>query len=517
MSTNNLSIVQSPVKAADKVPVITNWNPLIGFMIYKDAVISSLFFYKIGLQVYLGTSASGTLLATYKQRRNGYSVDVTDGKARAFFDVKNVINTQLVDTVYDQNLEGIPFSTIHKLGANTYIEGDPAVTKYYIFSKNGDRNTAQTQIAQIHVRAIDCYSTSTATAVTCNTPSTPVSNTSFYMQASLNLFAERSTTASVVDTDYIQGIAFQTYCLNSATKQFLSDVAISSYVNPLSIGSYLNYIYYDTDTQVGDYHTVAFLNSETDFDSAAVKMEIKYYSSTDSVLSTSYITNISNNGGSIPLTSGTEVDSNEERILYFGSGPGNLNGFTDSYNGNSTTHKPSHASNAGWDYYTVKAVDASNAAMSALYSFKRQDKSCKGYVMRRLAWRNSKGGWDYLNFQAKSTDKIDISRNKYSKVIGIFNKSKYRYSNWDKGQAIRETSAVRKETLNTGYLDAEQASLIKECLFSTDVYIVSNVDTQFTQSVIVTDSSYIKKTVANDNLIQYTVQIEYSNNVNTNS
>ena len=84
MSTNNLSIVQSPVNASDKVPVITNWNPMIGFMIYKDQNISSLFFYKIGLKVYLGTDTTGTLLATYNQRRNGYSVDVGAGKARAF-------------------------------------------------------------------------------------------------------------------------------------------------------------------------------------------------------------------------------------------------------------------------------------------------------------------------------------------------------------------------------------------------------------------------------------------------
>ena len=152
-----------------------------------------------------------------------------------------------------------------------------------------------------------------------------------------------------------------------------------------------------------------------------------------------------------------------------------------------------------------------------LYAFKKQDKSCKGYTMRRLAWRNSKGAYDYLNFELKSTDTLDVTRNKYSKMIGIFNKSKYRYSDWDKGQAVRETSAIRKETLNTGYLDAEQASLVKECLLSTDVYIVQNVDTGITQSVIVTDSSYIKKTVANDKLIQYTVKIEYSNNVNTNS
>jgi len=515
MSTNNLSIVQSPVKAADKVPVITNWNPMIGFMIYKDAVISSLFFYKIGLQVYKGSSTSGTLLATYKQRRNGYSVDVAAGKARAFFDVKNVVNTVLVDTVFDQNLDGIPFSTIHKLGANTYESGGSVA--YRIFSTNGDRSKSETQIAQIHVRAIDCYATSTASEVTCFTPSTPVSNTSFYMQGSLNLFQARSTTTSGVDTDYIQGVAMQLYCLNGVRKLLLSDVEASSYVDPVGISTRLNYIYYDADSQVGDYHTLAFLNGETDFDSKPVKMEIKYYSKSDVLLSTSYIVNEAAIGGAKPLTSGTEVDEDRERIIYFGAGPGNLNGFTDSANFNSTTHKPSHASNDGWDYYTVKAVDGSNNAMSALYAFKKMDKSCKGYTMRRLAWRNSKGAYDYLNFELKSTDTLDITRNKYSKMIGIFNKSKYRYSDWDKGQAVRETSAIRKETLNTGYLDAEQASLVKECLLSTDVYIVENVDTGITQSVVVTDSSFIKKTVANDKLIQYTVKIEYSNNVNTNS
>jgi hypothetical protein len=52
---------------------------------------------------------------------------------------------------------------------------------------------------------------------------------------------------------------------------------------------------------------------------------------------------------------------------------------------------------------------------------------------------------------------------------------------------------------------------------STDVYIVENTDTTYTQGVIVTDSSIVKKTVANDKLIQYTIKIEYANNVNTNS
>ena len=52
---------------------------------------------------------------------------------------------------------------------------------------------------------------------------------------------------------------------------------------------------------------------------------------------------------------------------------------------------------------------------------------------------------------------------------------------------------------------------------STNVYILENSDTEFTQAVMVTDSSIVKKTVANDKLIQYTINIEYANPVNTNS
>ena len=52
---------------------------------------------------------------------------------------------------------------------------------------------------------------------------------------------------------------------------------------------------------------------------------------------------------------------------------------------------------------------------------------------------------------------------------------------------------------------------------STDVYIVENDDTTYTEAVMVTDSSFVKKTVANDKMIQYTINIEYANPINTNS
>lgn len=52
---------------------------------------------------------------------------------------------------------------------------------------------------------------------------------------------------------------------------------------------------------------------------------------------------------------------------------------------------------------------------------------------------------------------------------------------------------------------------------STNVQIVENADTTFTAPVMVSDKSFIKKTVANDKMIKYTINIEYANTINTNS
>ena len=53
---------------------------------------------------------------------------------------------------------------------------------------------------------------------------------------------------------------------------------------------------------------------------------------------------------------------------------------------------------------------------------------------------------------------------------------------------------------------------------STNVEVIENADTDYTVPVMVTDTSFVRKTVANDKIqIQYTIQIEYANPLNTNS
>ena len=503
----SLSFPQKPVDSSLKLPVITNWNPLIGYMLFYDASIAALFYYKLVLEVRT-QSISGTLLGKIRQRRNGYSDDIANNKARAFFDLRDIVNTQLVDTQYDQNCDGVPFEPIHKVGSSAGFLDK-------IFSKNGNAQQGKTQIVKIHVRGYQSYSTNASISPTDDLTGSAV-NERFYMQGSLPLFEKRSfiRSSNTYDTEFIQGDAFNDFVLKSITSRFLSDVEKFTDSTVGSTAQYINYV------QSTDYHTLAFINGNTDFNSRGATLLIQYFDSSGlQIGSDQSFANQASNGGFIPnVTTDTSVTPNvtiedKYRLLYFGCGPANLEAQTVN-----TSARPSAFTD--YAYYRITALNSLAATMSATYYFIKQDinsKSCKGFTTRRLAFRNSLGCYDYFNFTKKSTQTVNISRDTYGSVIGTFNKSKWRYDDYQRGSTVRQTTAKLKETLNTDWITEEQATLIEKLLMSTDVYVIENVDTDFTQAVMVTSSSHIRKTVANDNLIQYSVDIEYANNLNTNS
>ena len=503
----NITFEQEPVNTVDKVPVITNWNPMIGYMLYYDD-ISGLFYFRLVLEVRLDSS-TGTLIAKIKQRRNGFGPD-NDGatqRARAFFDLRSIINSQLVNTVEDQNPNGIPFGSIHKLGANLGEDSDGDLVTLKIFSVNGDSRTDETQMQTIYVKGYQ-QSSGAVDAIPSEEPTPNVEDTLIYMAASLPLLTARDD-----DSEYIQGTAFQPYQASSVTDRFLSDVGITT--DPTyGVTGYINYVQWNDTTNVGDYHTVAFLNDYGNFTSDLDKINIKYYNAAGGLLSTTEIANSSTYGGWTPSTSVGMED--KHRLLYFGCGAGNLEGqtvvaFQDA--------KPSDAANDGWAYYKIQGTGSGGITdpATANYYFIKESGSCKGFKVRRLAWRNSLGCYDYFNFKMKSTQTIEVTRNNYNTIMGRFNGSKWSYNNTMRGKRTREVTAVLKETLNTDWMTEDQAFLLEKLVMSTDVYIVENADTEFTQGVMVTDSSIVKKTRANDKLIKYTIQIEYANNVNTNS
>lgn len=503
MALGSISFEQEPVDATDKVPVITNWNPVIGYMLFNDD-ISGLFYFKLVLEVYSELGTTDTMLvAKIRQRRNGYPADNAGGtqRARALFDLRDIINSLLVDTNYDQNNSSK--KPIHSLGGNVAAK---------IFSKNGDNSqyygngtTTKTQILGVRVKGYQNYSSSVSESPSDDdTPS--VTGDSFYMAASLPLETARST--DLTPTAYIQSDVFAKYKTSSSSNLFLSDA------NNINTGGQI-----EQSVLENDLHTVAFLNDNTKFVSSIQWIKIIYYDSSDAAIGNpQFIANSLANGGLDPNSTTTDVN----RIIYFGCGPGNLQASTvDAYSSAGTVAGGARPSNfSGWAYYTIVGVDSNIVVTekTKTYKFIKQDGSCKGYKVRRLAWRNSLGAWDYFNFTKKSSQTIKIERNTYSTLIGNFNEQLYTYSNLQRGKNTRQTTAMLEETINTDWLDESDTILIENLLKSTNAQIVANADTDNSVPVMVTDSAFIRKTVANDNIkIQYTIRLQYANPINTNS
>ena len=474
-----LSFEQEPISDSTTSPVITNWTPIVPYVLYRSVSIASLFYYKLVLEIRIN-DASGTLLGKIKQRRNGFSDDIAADKARAIFDLKDIVNSQLEDTNADQNATT---KTIHKVGTNS------ATTP---FSQNNN------QFLTIYVKGYENYS-SAANISPSDDLDDAINDTKFYIAASLDLNIARGT-ADFQDT------AFSSYSLSGSTSLFLSDIQDSSADNIGTVKR--NYI------QSTDYHTIGMLNGVSDLASDAYFIGIQYYDSSNNVINSpggtaiEYIANTNLNGGANP---DTEVNTNPERLLYFGCGPANLESQS-----RNTEARPSEFDN--WAYYTIRAYDSNaTTTKSALYYFINQDGSCKGYTTRRLAWRNSLGCFDYFNFKKKSTQTINVTRNNYNTLLGNFSSDMYSYNNFSRGKNTRNTTAIVREVINTDWITEQDAVLLEGLIMSTNIQIVENSDTTYTVPVLVTDTSFIKKTVANDKMIKYTINIEYANPINTNS
>tara|TARA_Y100001972_G_scaffold118656_1_gene159005 strand:- start:2711 stop:4255 length:1545 start_codon:yes stop_codon:yes gene_type:complete len=512
-----ITLVQLPNNQS--VPVITNWTPMTGYMVFSNTNNSSLFYQKLILRVRLG-DITGEIVALMKQRGNGYSVDIQNNNARAFFDVREIANAQVVDTYFNQNCDGAPFQSIHTVGASTGTNSSSGTQLTALpFSVNGNRSQAKFQIVKLHVQAGEESSTSISASPTSTFNVTAQGqDNQYYLQASLPLEAPRFVTGGggSVNTTYIQGIAFNSFRLTSSASRFLSTIIPTEFtVGGTNINGYRNNVFFDTDTNQGDLHTLAFLNGSA-FNSEGASMEVEYFDSSNSSIGSYAFDNLDTTGGYSPYVTPTD---DGQRLLYFGCGPGNLQAQSDN-----TSARPSN--NSSFVYYTVQAKSATSGGgsdRSAKYYFFK-DNSCTKFVQskRRLAFINSVGGYDYLNFTMRNTQTIDIKRDNYDKMLGVFSGSKYRYDNADRGTTTVKVHSKIKETLQSDYIPQSQGQLFADLFLSRRVDMLVSFMSGSTQvnvvyPVVVTDNSFVIKKSETDGLIQYTVNIEYANPYNNNS
>ena len=478
---------------------VTNWTPVAGYMAYQDN-ISSLYYFKLIIEVRVG-DGSGELLAKLKQKPNGYITDAAAGRARAFFDLKDIINDYVAPTLYDQNDATPPYRSIHTIGANTAAKP---------LSVSGDRLSAKPQVVEIYVKAYQEYSQAENVSPTEDATEN-VTDTQFYMQTARYLMKPRNTSTGIIQPP--TNMTVWGYALLFLTDQplgqgFSGDVGLIGWRKRIFVRD-------------GDYHTVAWLNDLTNFSSFSATITIKYYNAAGVQIAsagTETIANNSTNGGCAPSATNTDT----KRLIYFGSGPGNLE--AQSVN---TDLRPSAYPNWAWYKLTL------NSSTYGLFFVRNSDISCSKYKVRRLAWRNSYGAWDYFNFTMRNTETVELTRSSYNSLLGELGSDVYTYNDTDRGTSTSKVYAKVKESLQTDWILPDKqltdsdtggggfpigySTLMEQLFLSNEVYMIENSDTDTTIPVIVTDKKFIRKTRLTDKMIQYTVNIEHANPLNTNS
>jgi hypothetical protein len=293
------------------------------------------------------------------------------------------------------------------------------------------------------------------------------------------------------------------YIPSGATKKFLTNAPRVQFVRGSS-----------TAADNIDELTVAFINDGliTDGD-VVVKMAIEYYNSAAAQIgATKYFTNDVASGGK------ATADDVKNSLIYFGCGTSNLQNQVD-------VNDAQPSDFADWAYYVIYGADESGNQETDKYYFYRygsgakvddRHQSCTRYDNVRLAWRNRLGAWDYMNFRGKSTESVDITSTDAGSVPGTWNSATFTYDNSDRGKKTLYTEATRKLTINSDWLNPDEAVWLEELFTSTNVQILA--DSNVVYPVVITDKRYTKKTSVNNKIkIQYTVNLEYANKVRTNS
>ena len=280
---------------------------------------------------------------------------------------------------------------------------------------------------------------------------------------------EISTTATFVNAQfeqvyspYDQGIN-DTYIPDSTTSKFASILPTEIYA------------------QVKDYGTVTLINTGY---SGSRYVYIQYFSGNTALNSHHF---------QVPTT-GTFAN----KLQYIGIYPNNLEAQTIN-----TSMRPS--ANAGWTHYTVVLKSAtlpSSPKMSQTYTV-FLDEECK-YPYTRLAFWNSLGGWDYINFRNALKPRVKVSQQNYDSIGGNWFQAgpgvPYARAVNDGGTRVTNSELESSYVASSGFYEESYNAVFKDLLLSPRIL---RYDLGRWIPVVLTTRDLEIQTELNDKLIQY--------------
>tara|TARA_R110000751_G_scaffold51372_1_gene112806 strand:+ start:534 stop:1925 length:1392 start_codon:yes stop_codon:yes gene_type:complete len=211
----------------------------------------------------------------------------------------------------------------------------------------------------------------------------------------------------------------------------------------------------------------------------------------------------------------TEIDTN---VIYFGCFPGNLQNHSTKFKALVTAG----TIQGGVIIATLWSDTTGNEATSQ-YRINVNCPTLKGYEPIRLTWLNQWGTWDYYTFNMKSTKSIATKGTTYEQISGTWNESLYQINGFKGGKKAFRVNATEKITMNTDFVSEADSEWFEELINSPEVYEIKGYQddeifsslNQYVTPVRLTTSSFTRKTVANDKLMQYTFEVEKSKTLRT--
>jgi len=260
-----------------------------------------------------------------------------------------------------------------------------------------------------------------------------------------------------------------------------------------------------------DYGTISFI--ATPPNSVDTLSYIKLtYTKDDGSTSTESVSNTEANGGYDMYGS-----TSDKQILYFGCFPANLRNWSSTFQALITAET--------LDYYTVQAYNANNNPLTERLTINLLCPNLKGYEAVRMCWLNQWGVWDYYTFTMKSTKMISTQGTTYQQQSGTWNESLYQPYGFKGGKKTFRVNATEKITMNTDFVSESESTWFEELINSPEAYILDGYQTDpsfsslntYATPVRLMTSSFTKKTIANDKLMQYTFEVEKSKTLRTQS
>ena len=304
--------------------------------------------------------------------------------------------------------------------------------------------------------------------------------------------------------------------IDSLSNDFGFDTNIFHQEEVVAVGDKLGELYtnapYEQDVLENDYHTIGFNSVDQGATNRWTQARFTFFDGS---------TNLGFDSFSRTLTNGawtTYDDTAGENLCFVGVGPANLKAWSTVYNGYLTA-------NTTVTHYTVQLAKAGARDVMQPSRFNIKCNSLKGFEPIRLCWLNQWGCWDYFTFNMKSIKSIKTNGSTYNQLEGTWNEASYKLDSYKGGKKSFRVNANEMVRINTDFINEDKSVMFQELINSPEIYILEGFQNDTTNSsfnkyvtpVRLTTSSFTTKTVANDKLIQYTLEVEKSKTLRTQS